>query len=91
MKKSGFYKLEDGSYEYVCGGKIVFDGETDLDKNESRLIISESHEYHEAGTKEEYNGDVSEKGKPHTYVVFNDKKSVQAMIYQLELFLKDLQ
>ncbi len=90
MKKSGFYKLEDGSYEYVCGGKIVFDGETNLDKNEAKLTISEAHEYHEMGSIEDYKGDVSEKGKPHTYVVFGSKESVKAMIYQLESFLKDL-
>jgi hypothetical protein len=91
MKKSGFYKLEDGSYEYVCGGKIVFDGVTDTDFNEAILTISESQDCHEIGSQEEYIGDVSEKGKPHTYVVFGSKESVQAMIYQLESFLKDLQ
>jgi hypothetical protein len=90
MKKSGFYKLEDGSYEYVCGGKIVFDGETNLDKNEAKLTISESHDYHEIGSQEEYKGDVSEEGKPHTYVVFGNKESVKAMIYQLESFLEDM-
>ena len=26
MNKSGFYKLEDESYEYVCGGNILFGG-----------------------------------------------------------------
>ena len=84
MKKSGFYKLEDYSYEYVCGGKIVFDGENDLDKNEAKLIISESEDLHEIGSSQEYKGDVSVKGLPHTYVIFNNKKSVQAMIDSLE-------
>ena len=45
MKQSGFYKLKDGSCEYVCGGKIVFDGEIDIDKNEAKVIISEAHDY----------------------------------------------
>lgn len=84
MKKSGFYKLDDGSFEYVCGGKIVFDGETNLDTNEAKLIISESKDYHEIGSSEEYKEDVSEKDKPHVYVIFNNKKSIDAMIYQLE-------
>ena len=90
MKQSGFYKLKDGSYEYVCGGKIVFDGEIDIDKNEAKVIISEAHDYHEMGSIEEYKGDVSEKGKPHTYVVFRSKESVKAMIYQLGSLLKEL-
>jgi len=84
MKKSGFYKLEDGSYEYVCGGKIVFGGENDLDNNEAKLIISECEEFHEIGSREEYKEDVSAKNIPHSYIVFNNKKSIQAMIDSLE-------
>ena len=84
MKQSGFYKLEDGSYEYVCGGKIVFDGETDLNKSEAKLIISEAECFHEIGSVQEYKGDVSAKGLPHVYIIFSDKKSIQAMIESLE-------
>lgn len=90
IKESGFYKLEDDSYEYICGGKIVFDGETDLDKNESKLIISEAKEYHEIGSSEDYKEDNYNKNKPRTYVIFKNKKSVEAMMYHLELFMKHL-
>ena len=84
MKESKFYKLEDGSYEYVCGGKIVFDGEVDYDKKEAKLIISEAEDIHEIGSKETYVKDASAKDKPHTYIVFNNIKSIQAMIDSLE-------
>ena len=90
MKKSGLYKLEDNSYEFVCGGKIVFDAEIDLDKNEGKLTISEAEDIHEVGAIGENKGGYSVKDNPVTYIIFNDKKSVEAMIYQLEYLKENL-
>ena len=64
--------------------------ETDLDKNESKLIISEAKEYHGIGSSEDYKEDNYNKNKPRTYVIFKNKKSIEAMMYHLELFMKHL-
>lgn len=90
MKKSGFYKLENGDYEYICGGKIVINSQTDLDKRISTLIISEANVIHKIGEVKEYKESYFAENTPRTNIVFDSVKSIQSFIDHLELLKKQL-
>ena len=85
MNKSGFYKLEDESYEYVCGGKIVFGGGINVKNKVSRLEIAVSKVSNKINTKIDNDSVSIDETIPKTYLYFYSKDSVDALINALNV------
>ena len=83
MDKSGFYILEDESYEYVCGGNILFGGGINVKNKVSRLEIAVSKVSNKINTKIDNDSVSIDETIPKTYVYFHSKDSVESLIGML--------
>ena len=90
---SGFYKLEDNSYEYVCGGKIQVGGLISKSESSVTLSVAELQNKSVIGTDLLTTSDNPANNNPKTYIKFYNKDSIQVIINALEslkLILNDM-
>lgn len=83
MKEKIFCITEDGSYEYTCGGHILFGGGVNVENKISRLEIAASADKNEINTRIDNNEVYIDETIPKTYVYFHSKDSVESLIGML--------